>query len=156
MAYVFDTNCFIVIGHYYPEQFPSFWEKFNQAVENGKIISVREVRRELNRNAAEDHLVEWIELHKNIFVTPRPAVMQLVNEIFSVPHFGVSLPDRTRLGNNPFADPFIIAQAKVMNYYVVTQESERPHAAKTPNICEHFDVDCTNLQGFMEREGWSF
>ena len=70
MAYVFDTNCFIVIGHYYPDQFPSFWEKFNQAVENGKIISVREVRRELDRNAAEDHLVEWIELHKNIFVTP--------------------------------------------------------------------------------------
>ena len=156
MTYVFDTNCFIVIGHYYPKQFPSFWEKFNQAVEVGKIISVREVRRELDRNAAEDHLVEWIELHKNIFVTPRPAVMQLVHEIFSVPHFGASLPDRTRLGNNPFADPFIIAQAKVMNYYVVTQESERPHAAKIPNICEHFDVDCTNLQGFMEREGWSF
>ena len=156
MTYVFDTNCFIVIGHYYPKQFPSFWEEFNQAVEVGKIISVREVRRELDRNAAEDHLVEWIELHKNIFVTPRPAVMQLVNEIFSVPHFEASLPDRTRLGNNPFADPFIIAQAKVMNYYVVTQESERPHAAKIPNICEHFDVDCMNLQGFMEREGWSF
>jgi len=156
MAYVFDTNCFIVIGHYYPEQFPSFWEKFNQTVENGKIISVREVRRELDRNAAEDHLVEWIKLHKNIFVTPSPAVMQWVNEIFSVPHFQASLPDRIRLGNTPFADPFIIAQAKVMNYCVVTQEHERPRAAKIPNICEHFDVDWTNLQGFMEREGWAF
>ena len=156
MAYVFDTNCFIVIGHYYPEQFPSFWEKFNQAVENGNIISVREVRRELDRNAAEDHLVEWIKLHKTIFVTPSPAVMQLVNEIFSVPHFRASLPDRTQLGDNPFADPFIIAQAKVMAYCVVTQESERPHAAKIPNICEHFDVNWTNLQGFMEREDWSF
>ena len=113
MTYVFDTNCFIVIGHYYPKQFPSFWEEFNQAVEVGKIISVREVRRELDRNAAEDHLVEWIELHKNIFVTPRPAVMQLVNEIFSVPHFGASLPDRTRLGNNPFADPFIIVKPTI-------------------------------------------
>ena len=156
MAYVFDTNCFIVIGHYYPEQFPSFWERFNQAVENGKIISVREVRRELDRNAAEDHLVEWIELHKNIFVTPGTAVMQLVNEIFSVPHFQASLPDRNRLGNNPFADPFVIAQAKVMDSCVVTQESERRHAAKIPNICEHFDVDWTNLQGFMERESWTF
>ena len=156
MAYVFDTNCFIVIGHYYPEQFPSFWEKFNQAVENGKIISVREVRRELDRNAAEDHLAEWIKLHKTIFVTPSPAVMQLVNEIFSVSHFRASLPDRTRLGDNRFADPFVIAQAKVMNYCVITQESERPHAAKIPNICKHFDVDWTNLQGFMEREGWAF
>lgn len=156
MAYVFDTNCFIVIGHYYPEQFPSFWEKFNQTVESDKIISVREVRRELDINAAEDHLIKWIKLHKNIFVTPSPAVMRLVNDIFSVPHFRVSLPDRTRLGNNPFADPFVIAQAKVMNYCVVTQESEKPHAARIPNICGHFDVDWTNLQGFMERENWSF
>ena len=156
MAYVFDTNCFIVIGHYYPEQFPSFWERFNQAVENGNIISVREVHRELDRNAAEDHLVKWIERQKNIFVTPSSTVMQSVNEIFSVPHFKASLQDRTRLGNNPFADPFVIAQAKVMNYCVVTQESERPRAAKIPNICEHFDVDWTNLQGFMERESWTF
>ena len=156
MAYVFDTNCFIVIGHYYPEQFPRFWEKFNQAVENGKIISVREVYRELDRNATEDHLIEWIELQKNIFVTPSPAVTQLVKEIFSVPHFKASLPDRTQLGNNPFADPFVVAQAKAMNYWVVTQESERPRAAKIPNICEHFDVDWINLQGFMERENWSF
>ena len=43
-----------------------------------------------------------------------------------------------------------------MNYCVVTQESERPHAAKIPNICEHFGVDWTNLKGFMERENWSF
>ncbi len=156
MAYVFDTNCFIVIGHYYPEQFPSFWEAFNQAVENSKIISVREVRRELDINAAEDHLIKWIKLHKNIFVTPSSAVMQLVNDIFSVPHFKASLPDRTQLGNNPFADPFVVAQAKVMDYCVVTQESERPRAAKVPNICRHFDVDWTSLQGFMEREGWTF
>lgn len=156
MAYVFDTNCFIVIGHYYPEQFPSFWEKFNQTVESDKIISVREVRRELDINAAEDHLIKWIKLHKNIFVTPSSAVMQLVNDIFSVPHFKASLPDRTQLGNNPFADPFVIAQAKAMNYCVVTQESEKPHAARIPNICEHFDVDWTSLQGFMERESWTF
>lgn len=156
MAYVFDTNCFIVIGHYYPEQFPSFWEKFNQTVESDKIISVREVRRELGINAAEDHLIKWIKLHKNIFVTPSSAVMQLVNDIFSVPHFKASLPDRTQLGNNPFADPFVIAQAKAMNYCVVTQESEKPHAARIPNICEHFDVDWTSLQGFMERESWTF
>ena len=156
MAYVFDTNCFIVIGHYYPEQFPSFWEKFNQTVESDKIISVREVRRELDINAAEDHLIKWIKLHKNIFVTPSPAVMRLVNDIFSVPHFEASLPDRMRLRSTPFADPFVIAQAKVMNYCVVTQESEKPHAARIPNICGHFDVDWTNLQGFMESEKWSF
>ena len=47
MAYVFDTNSFRVLGNYYPDQFPTFWERFNRAVTDGKIVSVREVRREL-------------------------------------------------------------------------------------------------------------
>ena len=47
MAYVFDTSSFSVIGNYYPEQFPTFWEKFDQAATAGTIISVREVRREM-------------------------------------------------------------------------------------------------------------
>jgi hypothetical protein len=48
MAYVFDTNSFSVLGNYYPDQFPTFWERFNRAVTDGKIVSVREVRRELD------------------------------------------------------------------------------------------------------------
>lgn len=156
MAYVFDTSSFIVIGHYYPQQFPTFWKKFDQAIKNGKVLSVREVLRELDQRATEDHLADWIERNKRIFVTPSAAEMRFTSSIFSVPHFQASLPDRKRLGNNPFADPFVIAQAKVMNYCVVTQESEKPHAAKIPNICDHFDVDWTNIQGFMKKEGWRF
>ena len=26
MPYVFDTSAFIIIGHYYPDQFPTFWD----------------------------------------------------------------------------------------------------------------------------------
>ena len=47
MVYVFDTSSFIVTGHYYRQQFPRFWEKFNFAVNQSKIISVREVYKEL-------------------------------------------------------------------------------------------------------------
>ena len=61
MAYVFDANSFIVIGHYYPQQFPTFWDKFNQAVNLEKIISVREVFRELDQDASIDHLSDWIK-----------------------------------------------------------------------------------------------
>ena len=66
MAYVFDTNSFIVISHYYPQQFPSFGDKFNQAVEVGKISSVKEVFRELDQEASAPHLSDWIKRHKNI------------------------------------------------------------------------------------------
>lgn len=41
--YVFDTSAFIIIGHYYPDQFPTFWSRFTEAVERGEIVSVRDV-----------------------------------------------------------------------------------------------------------------
>lgn len=156
MVYVFDTSSFIVIGHYYPEQFPSFWDKFNQAVNLEKIISVREVFRELDQEASIDHLSNWVERHRSIFETPNAAATQFVSTIFSVPHFQALVSEKSRLAGRPCADPFIIAWAKVIGGCVVTEEKERPNAPKIPNVCQHFGVDCTNLQGFMEREGWTF
>lgn len=156
MIYVFDTSSFIVIGHYYPGQFPSFWDKFNQAVDLEKITSVREVFRELDQEASIHHLSDWIKHHRSIFMTPNAEAMQFVSTIFSVPHFQALVSEKNRLAGRPCADPFIIALAKVMNGCVVTEEKEKPNAAKIPNVCRHFGVDCTNLQGFMKREGWSF
>ncbi len=39
---------------------------------------------------------------------------------------------------------------------VVTEETFRPNAAKIPNVCQHFGIECINLRQLMEREGWRF
>ena len=156
MAYVFDTNSFRVLGNYYPEQFPTFWEKFNQAVTFGKIISVREVRRELDFYIPYPHLSDWVKDYGHIFLSPRPAEMQFVSDIFSVSHFQTLVNAKTRLLGQPCADPFIIAKAKFIDGCVVTEEKWKQNAAKIPNVCDHFGIDCINLQGFMEREDWTF
>ena len=156
MVYVFDTSSFIVISHYYPQQFPSFWNKFDEAVDIGKIISVREVFRELDQNASAPHLSDWTENHKSIFIIPNAEATQFVSTIFSFPHFQALVSEKNRLAGRPCADPFIIAWAKVIGGCVVTEEREKPNAAKIPNVCRHFGIDGTNLQGFMEREDWSF
>ena len=156
MAYVFDTSSFSVIGNYYPEQFPTFWEKFDQAATAGTIISVREVRRELDFYVPYPHLSDWVKDHGDIFSPPIPAETQFVQEIFSVRHFQMLVSEKDRLAGNLGADPFVIARAKVINGCVITEETRRPHAARIPNVCDHFEVDCTNLQEFMEREGWTF
>ena len=156
MVYVFDTSSFSVIGNYYPEQFPTFWEKFNQAVTVGTIISVREVCRELESYARHPHLSDWVNEHRAIFLLPSPAEMLFVSEIFAVRHFQMLVSEQDLLAGNLRADPFVIARAKVINGCVVTQETLRPNAARIPNVCDHFGIDCTNLQGFMEREGWTF
>ena len=156
MAYVFDTNSFSVIGNYYPEQFPTFWKKFNQAVAIGKIISVKEVRRELEHYTPYPHLSDWVKNNRDIFLLPSSAETQFVAEIFSVRNFQMLLSEKDRLAGNLRADPFVIAKARILNGCVVTEESQRPNAAKIPNVCKHFEVDCTNLQGFMGKEGWTF
>lgn len=51
MIYVFDTNSFRVLSHYFPEIFPTVWENINLMVSNGNFISVREVYNELERES---------------------------------------------------------------------------------------------------------
>lgn len=157
MIYVFDTNCFREIGSYYPEQFPSFWTKFNHAVEVTKIItSVREVHRELENYTRHAHIITWVKEHKNIFRITNVEEMNFVNQILSTKNFGDMLRHEHRYEGKPCADPFIVAAAESSNGCVVTEESKKPNAPNIPNVCEYFNVDCTNLQGFMERENWKF
>ena len=54
------------------------------------------------------------------------------------------------------ADPFVIARAHALMATVVTMESKPRNGVKIPNICEHFNIDCISLEGFMERENWLF
>ncbi len=157
MIYVFDTNCFREIGSYYPEQFPSFWTKFNHAVEVTKIItSVREVHRELENYTRHEHITTWVKEHKSIFRITNLEEMNFVNRILSTKNFGDMLRHEHRYEGKPCADPFIVAAAESINGCVVTEESKKPNAPNIPNVCEYFNIDCTNLQGFMEREGWEF
>ena len=82
--------------------------------------------------------------------------MQFVSEIFLMQHFQTLVNQSNMLSGYPFADPFIIALAKTIKGCVVSEEKEKPNATKIPNVCDHFNIECTNVQGFMEREGWSF
>ena len=155
MAYVFDTNSFRVLGNYYPDQFPTFWRQFNKVVTDGKVISVREAQREL-KSQVQPPLSIWVNDHRVIFMPPSATEMQFISDIFSIQHFRALVSVQSRLEGHPCADPFIIAKAQFIKGCVVTEEKLKPNAAKIPNVCEHFKIDCTNLQGFMEREGWTF
>lgn len=156
MTYVLDTSSFIVLGHYFPERFPSFWQLFDTLVQSGRIISVREVKRELEHQATRAHLVDWIKRNPGCFKTPDSDETRFVAEIFKVPHFQQLVGSRQRLQGTPAADPFLIAAAKIRGGSVITEEASKPHAAKIPNVCAHFGVGCLNLEELMAKESWSF
>lgn len=156
MVYVFDASSFIVLGHYFPERFPSFWRNLGDFVSQGKVISVKEVYNELSRKAGKLHLQEWVKANRGLFIPPSKDETLFVSQIFSVPHFQQLVGQKQTLKGTPVADPFVVASAKIRKGCVVTEEEERPNAAKIPNVCKYFEVECANLEGFMEREGWRF
>ncbi len=156
MVYVFDSSSFIVVGHYFPSNFPSFWQRFDSAISERQIVSVREAYRELDNRATRQHLIDWVNRNKEIFLVPSPEETQFIAEIFSVRHFQQLINEKQRLTASPVADPFIVASAKVRNACVVTEESFKKNAAKIPNVCEYYGIEWVTIQGFMDKERWRF
>jgi Domain of unknown function (DUF4411) len=159
LIYVFDTSSFNVFKPYYPKAFPAFWGQIDTLVREGRLISVREVRKELDGNISKaPHLQDWIDKNKDIFLIPTDAETEFLAEIFAVPHFQQNVTQKQLYKGTPVADPFVIAAAKVRgaDACVVTEEDNKPNSARIPNICQHFGVRCMNVEGFLEQEGWTF
>ncbi|MBK8246690.1 MAG: DUF4411 family protein [Gemmatimonadetes bacterium] len=82
--------------------------------------------------------------------------MEMVAEIFRVPHFQQLIGEKQRLRGQPVADPFLIARAKALGWSVVTEEVMKPNAAKIPNVCQHFGIPCTDMKGLLTSLGWKY
>ena len=155
--YVFDNGPLITLfNHYYPERFPTLWKKFDALRAEGKIISVREVKNEIERYAETDRLMSWAKRNTQFFPTPVHEELLFVTEIFKIKHFQNLIRKKELLKGRPVADPFIIAKAKVMGGCVVTQEKYKENSAQIPNVCDKFGIACVDLEGFMERVHWIF
>lgn len=151
--YVVDTNVFISLGLYYPKRFPTIWERVNSLADSGNLVSVREVRRELETNCSSDHVLNWVKEYRHIFHIPTNEECEIVVEIFQKPQYLGFVKRDNILKGRPVADPFIVAAAKIGNFCVVTQESNKPKgAARIPTVCKDFDIECIDLEGLLERE----
>lgn len=165
MKYVFDTSSIRSLQHFYPRVFKKIWEDLGVMVEAGNLISTREVFNELERQAITADVKKWAEDNKALFRTPTSAELQFVAEIFRIQHFQGLIGAQQRLKGMPVADPFVIACAKIHSAIVVTEEgwqrpslplTPKPGAAKIPNVCEHFEIICFDLEEFMHQQDWTF
>jgi hypothetical protein len=156
VTFVLDTNVFIVLTHFYPSSFPTLWARLDELVLDGTIVSVREVYNELKQSNDSGFLQEWIDERKHIFARPSNAELLMVRRILAVPHFQTLIGVKAVLKGTPVADPFVVAAAKIKGGTVVTQEKLKPTAARIPNVCDHFEVPCMDLQTFMRERGWTF
>jgi len=153
-VFVFDTSVFINgwNDHYQPPAFDELWAFVGTAMEEGRVIAPREVRREIERHT--DALATWAK--GCYFVDPSPEVQAVVGQIQE------SYRDQfDRPGRND-ADPWVIAHAKETGFCVVTYEGRefsgrraalRPRNPKMPDICAAVGVDCVNPSTALNRLG---
>lgn len=165
MIYVFDTSSLRSLQHFYPSVFKSVWDGLDALADQRDLMSTREVFNELERQDVSEEVRRWAKMHKALFSTPAGPELEFVAEIFRIKHFQGLIGAQQRLKGMPVADPFVIACAKVNNATVVTEEgwqhgvrplTPKPHAAKIPNVCAHFKINCINLEDFMHQQGWAF
>lgn len=156
MSYVFDNSPLSTLfRNFYRARFPSLWVRFDGLVGDRRIVSTREVLREIEDGATQS-LRDWAARNRAVFATPNAAEGQFVARIYGVAHFQQNIELRKILRGGKNADPFVIAKAAVEDRTVVTVEQFRPNSVKIPNICRHFGVRCFSLEEFMEEEGWVF
>jgi hypothetical protein len=155
-VYIFDTNVFITLGHYYPSRFPTIWNKIDELATNGSLRSVKEVFKELQNQCHFEHVFKWAKDNKRIFTAPGDDELKIVADIFKQEKYRGLVKKANILKGLPVADPFIIASAKVNGALVVTQEAFKHDGARIPTICADISVDCINLEKFLEYEGLQY
>lgn len=156
MMFVFDTGSLSKLKHYYPNVFKSVWTGMDSLVAGGELVSTREVWNELQQGVPNPIVQAWVTANRQIFGIPDARELASVGSILAVTHFQTLIGLKQQLNGSPVADPFVIARAMVCSGVVVTEEELKPNAAKVPNVCEHFGVECINLESFMQHQGWSF
>lgn len=149
--YVIDSSALFDLKNLYPEGiFPSVWERFNDMCKEKLIIAPREVLREIKKG--NDDLLEWAELHEEIFLIPEEEELLLNQSIISLYPQTVILKYSTR----PWADPLVIACAKHYGLPIIQHETNDPNQYKIPAVAKKFDILCLSLVDFFKEEGWSF
>lgn len=120
--------------------------------DGGELISVREVRRELDLLCSSDHINEWIERYRHIFLIASDEECEIVASIFRSEQYRGLVRRKNILRGSPVADPFLIAAAKTRRGIVVTQESSESNGARIPAVCKELGIRCINLEGFLEQQ----
>jgi len=95
VIYVFDNSPLSTLfRNYYRGRFPTLWEKFDALVDADRLVSTREVLKEINGSSIEA-LRDWAKSHGEIFSTPTAKEGALVAQIFAINHFQHNIEQKT-------------------------------------------------------------
>lgn len=154
IKYCVDTNIIIDLwnedrGAYPKDVFCSLWDKFNELIHTGILVSVKDVYEEL-KNEKDQDLKSWLGVNREIFldITDSLTITKLKEILHKYPMFGE--------GHASGADPVLVSHAACCNLILISSEKPQvnpsPKIPKIPNLCREFDVTCFNIVDFCREE----
>lgn len=152
--YCFDTSALVDSWrrYYWPKSFPGFWKSVGEKMDAGEIICCEMVWKEIQDG--KDELAKWLESH------PVAMVAMEEDQLAKVQSLLAEFPKMADY-NRPrvhHADPFVVALGALKGVKVVSMEGGGGNVdnPKIPFVCGLKSVECTNVSGFIDEQGWIF
>lgn len=129
--------------------FESFWERFEEAVDNGTFVAIDQVKGELAKR--DDDVHEWAKRHPSFFVPLDPDIQAATTDVLAT-HPNLI----TQGGKRSAVDPFVIGLGIARGYPVVTYEKASNSLAKPhiPNVCNDKKHPVLNMEQLVRALGW--
>ena len=154
MIYVLDTNIIRTLLNSFPKKgslFKRIWDKIDEKIADGELISTDECYNELKRQFSEKtEEYSWFNKRKKMFMNPTNQESIIIKNILVDPKMRETVHLKNILENRPSADIYIVAKAKALGATVVTKEKHKPNSAQLPDICKRENVQCISFDDFME------
>lgn len=156
MKYSIDSSSLITAWNslYPPDVFAGVWSRLSSAIDDEGAVKITEaVYIELERQ--RDTLFDWVDQRNTSFIVPFDRDIQK-----GVTTIQADYPSLVDIENErDFADPFVIALAKMNSCTVVTEENlvgQQAKRLKIPNVCLGMEIDYLNFLGMIRAESWTF
>ncbi len=151
----FDSSSLIHAWNraYRPKNFPSFWQKLEEAISDGIVVASVEVLAELSKK--DDAVYAWGKrLADDLFVEFDDEQQLHMRHIMGTyPRLVDTVKGRSG------GDPFVIALARVRQGEIIVVSEEdfgKKESPRIPDVCHAEGIVCDKLADFIERRGWSF
>ena len=152
MIYCIDTSSLIAAWQErYPiENFPKFWDRIDDLVKEGRLISPIEVFNEIKKRS--DDLHDWLKGRKRNMFQELDEEVQI--EVANILQQFPRLVGEKKLRSS--ADPFVISLARITGHQLVTEEKptgslNRPNI---PDVCAQLGISAIGILKVIQIEKW--